>query len=461
MKNVIKCVEEGSPLFGKVQRGYELLSINGNLIRDVLDYKYFSYESRLLLEFRTPEGKIKLIRLRKPEGLDLGLEFETYLMDRPRSCANRCVFCFIDQNPAGMRKSIYFKDDDARLSFLMGCYITLTNLSQREIQRIIDLRISPVNISVHTTDPELRVKMLQNKRAGEVMELMQRFARAGITMNCQIVCCPQINDGAALQRSLEDLRSLYPAVNSVSVVPLGLTKHRAGLPCLQPFTAEHAGETIDLVEAFGEKCLASLGTRLAFCADELYIKAGRTLPEDAFYEAHTQLENGVGMIRLMESEFHLALKFAGEPDGVPFSVATGAAAAPYIENLLCTARGKYDILNGRVYTIRNEFYGESVTVAGLITGRDLICQLRGRELGKRLFISANMLRQEEMDFLDGVTLEEAAQALGVEIIPLPEDGGALCDAFFGHLPEVKKANTAAEETEYYPYNQSARKGGFS
>lgn len=437
MKNVIKCVEEGSPLFGKVQRGYELLSINGNLIRDVLDYKYFSYESRLLLEFRTPEGKIKLIRLRKPEGLDLGLEFETYLMDRPRSCANRCVFCFIDQNPAGMRKSIYFKDDDARLSFLMGCYITLTNLSQREIQRIIDLRISPVNISVHTTDPELRVKMLQNKRAGEVMELMQRFAEAGITMNCQIVCCPGINDGAALQRSLEDLRSLYPAVNSVSVVPLGLTKHRAGLPCLQPFTAEHAGETIDLVEAFGEKCLASLGTRLAFCADELYIKAGRTLPEDAFYEAHTQLENGVGMIRLLHDEVDEALSgLEGDGRRDRFSLATGLLAAPHLRQIADQIGEKYPGLVCRVFPVRNDFFGERITVSGLLTGKDLIAQLRGKDLGSRLLLPCNMLRSGEEVFLDDITVTQLQKELNIPVQIVSADGAGLVKAFL-EMPEGK------------------------
>ena len=452
-RNVIKTIEAGSPLYGKLKSGDALISINGNPIRDVLDYKYYGYDAKLRLQIETAGGKTKILRVKKPEGLDLGLEFESFLMDAPRSCANRCVFCFIDQNPPGMRKSIYFKDDDARLSFLMGCYITLTNLSRREIERIIDLHISPVNISVHTTNPVLREEMLRSRRAGEVMDIMGRFAEAGITMNCQIVCCPGINDGEALRRSMEDLCSLYPAVNSVSIVPLGVTKHREGLHPLTPFTPEHAGETIDMVEAYGEKCLQECGTRLFFCSDELYLKAGRALPEDEFYEEHTQLDNGVGMIRLLESEFALALKCSEKADGIPFSMATGADFAPFLENLLCTAKEKYDNINGRVYTLRNDFFGESVTVAGLITGRDLIDQLRGKDLGERLLISANMLRQEEMDFLDDVTLEQAERELGVKIYPISQDGGELCDAVLGILPEVRRPNRDTEDTEYYRYNQ--------
>ena len=452
MKNIIKSVDAGSPLQGRVRPGWELLSVNGKLTEDVLDYKYHTYDSRLLMEFRTTEGKIRLVRVRKAEGRDPGLNFETYLMDRPRSCANNCVFCLIDQNPPGMRKSIYFKDDDARLSFLMGCYITLTNLTQREIRRIIDLHISPVNISVHTTDPELRCRMLCNPRAGEIMEIMGRFAAAGITMNCQIVCCPGWNDGDALLHTLEDLKGMFPAVNSISVVPVGLTKHRAGLAPLAPFTPAAAAQTIDLVTAFGDRCAAELGTRLAFCSDELYLCAGRALPPDEFFEAHTQLENGVGMLRLLESEFRLALQTADAPDGVPFSIASGAAAAPMIEKLLFSAKEKYGILKGNIYCIHNDFYGESVTVAGLVTGGDLIAQLRGKDLGRRLLISADMLRREEQDFLDGVTLAEASAALGVPIYPVECDGGRLCDAMFGLLPEIPQPVLRPEETEYNKYN---------
>ncbi len=451
-QNVIRHVDESSPLARRVRPGETLLSVNGKLIRDVLDYKYYTYDRTLLLELRTPEGKLRLVRVRKAEGQDLGLDFETYLMDRPRSCANRCVFCFIDQNPPGMRKSIYFKDDDARLSFLMGCYITLTNLTQREIRRIIDLHVSPVNISVHATEPALRSRLLGNPRAGEALEIMRRFADAGITMNCQIVCCPGLNDGAALERTLEDLKTLYPAVRSVSVVPVGLTDHREGLPELTAFTAELAAAVIEQVTQFGNNCVKELGTRLAFCSDELYLAAGLPLPPDAFYEEHVQLENGVGMLRLLEAEFEAALKSAEAPDGVPFSVATGTAAAPMIEKLLFSAKKKYDKLNGKVYPIQNDFFGHSVTVAGLVTGGDLIAQLRGRELGERLLISADMLRREEADFLDSIPLSEASAALGVPIYPVACDGGALCDAMLGVLPEIPQPASGAEDTEYNKYN---------
>ena len=451
-QNVIKSVDAGSPLAHRVRPGEALLSVNGKLIRDVLDYKYHTYDRHLLLELKTPEGKLRLVRVRKAEGQDLGLDFETYLMDRPRSCANRCVFCFIDQNPPGMRKSIYFKDDDARLSFLMGCYITLTNLTEREIERIIALHVSPVNISVHATEPALRQKLLGNPRAGEAMALMRRFADAHITMNCQIVCCPGLNDGAALLRTLTDLKTLYPAVQSVSVVPVGLTCHRTGLPELTPFTRETAAETVAQVTQFGNKCLEELGTRLAFCSDELYQLAGLTLPPDEFYEGHIQLENGVGMLRLLEAEFDCALQSAGAPDGVPFSIATGAAAAPMIEKLLFSAKEKYDTLNGKLYTVQNDFFGRSVTVAGLVTGADLIAQLRGKDLGTRLLISADMLRREEVDFLDSVPLSEVSAALGVPIYPVACDGGALCDAMFGVLPEIPTPAATAEETEYNKYN---------
>jgi len=451
-QNRIAHVDPDGPLSRRVRPGETLISVNGKPIRDVLDYKYHTYDRDLLLELRTAEGKIRLVRVRKPEGLDLGLDFETYLMDRPRSCANRCVFCFIDQNPKGMRKSVYFKDDDARLSFLMGCYITLTNLTDREIRRIEDLHISPVNISVHATDPALRTRMLGNPRAGEAMDIMRRFARAGITMNCQIVCCPGLNDGEALDHTLSDLRGLYPAVGSVSVVPVGLTAHREGLPELTPFSKEKASETVERVTQFGNKCLRELGTRLAFCSDELYQLAGLQLPPDAFYEAHTQLENGVGMLRLLEAEFDCALRQAEAPDGVPFSVATGAAAAPMLEKLLASAKERYEKLDGRVYAIRNDFFGRSVTVSGLITGGDLVAQLRGRALGERMLISADMLRREEADFLDSMPLSEAAAALGVPIYPVENDGGALCDAMFGRLPDIPQPRADAEETEYNKYN---------
>ena len=454
MENIIKSIDRDSPLRHHAKVGDALLAINGKKVVDVLDYKFYAYDTRLKVELRRPDGTEYAVTVRKPEGGDLGLDFESYLMDSPRSCANNCVFCFIDQLPPGMRKTMYFKDDDARLSFLLGNYITLTNLSRREIQRIIDLHVSPVNVSVHTMDPALRCRMLKNPRAGESIEIMRRFAENGIVMNCQIVCCPGWNDGEALQYTMEQLAALYPGVHSVSIVPVGLTRFREGLEKLEPFTPEHAAETIDQITAFGDECVKKFGTRIFWCGDELYLEAGRELPPDEFYEEHTQLENGVGMLRLLETEFRSALKLSDAPDGVPFSIATGVAAAPFFEGLLALARERYPQLDGRVYAIENDFFGHSITVAGLITGQDLIRQLKGRELGRRLFISQNMLRREEMDFLDDVTLEDAVKALGLPIYPTEADGFALWDAISGDLlPEIRSPREG-EVTEYYRYNQN-------
>lgn len=451
----IRHIDADSPLRGAAHPGDRLVAINGNPITDVLDYKYYAYDTRLVVELQTPDGETKTVHVDKREGGELGLDFETYLMDNAHSCANRCVFCFIDQMPKGMRPTLYFKDDDARLSFLMGNYMTLTNLSAREVQRIIDLHISPINVSVQTTNPELRAFMLGNPRAGESLNIMRRFAAGGIVMNCQIVCCPGLNDASELQRTMEDLAAMYPAVHSVSIVPVGLTRFRAGLYPLEPFTPEHAGETIDEVTAFGDTCVERFGTRIFFCSDELYLEAGRDLPPDEFYENYTQLENGVGMLRLLMTEFRSALLLSDAPDGVPFSIATGVSAAPFLEKLLCTAHKKYDILNGRVFAIENDFFGHSINVAGLVTGRDLINQLKGKDLGERLLIPANMVRHDELDFLDDITLEEASAALGVPIYPVGQDGFDLCDAMFGILPELHFPDRSARKPcadEFYPYN---------
>jgi len=432
MASVITSIDGGSPAAKSALRaGDALLSINGHTICDVLDYKYYSYERALTVAALSPEGKEKRVRIKKPEGAPLGLNFETYLMDEPTACANTCLFCFVDQLPPGMRKTLYFKDDDARLSFLTGNYITLTNLSEREIQRICDLRISPINVSVHTTNPSLRIEMLQNPRADEILDVMQRFSDAGITMDCQIVCCPGYNDGEELSRSMRDLAAMHPAVRSVSIVPVGLTKHRAGLPALTPFTPEGAKETVTRVAAFADECLHKLGSRVFFCADELYLKAGLPLPEDEYYEDYPQLENGVGMLRLFETEFKGAVRACGEgyvSGGTPFAVATGVSAAPFIERLIRHAAERIGNVRGRVYAVQNDFFGRTINVAGLVTGRDLIAQLKGKDCGTRLLIPQTMLRHGEGVFLDDVTLEDIENALGVPVTPVPQDGGAFLDA---------------------------------
>ncbi len=436
-----------------VRVGETLTAVNGHPIVDVLDYKFHTYDPRLTLTLRDREGGVRTVRVRKEEGEDLGLNFETYLMDRARSCANNCIFCFVDQMPPGMRQTLYFKDDDARLSFLMGNYITLTNLSEREIQRICDLRISPVNISVHATDPELRTAMLKNRRAGECLAVMERLARAGITMNCQIVACPGINDGPALARTLRELGSLYPAVASVAIVPVGVTKFREGLCKIDPYTPGQAAAVLDQVEAFAAAFLETNGTGLAWCSDEFYLLAGRELPEKAYYEDMNQLENGVGMLRLLLSQAQMALE-GEEVEEIPspFAIATGVSAAPFVEKIVHMARTVCPALSGAVYPIRNRFFGETITVSGLVTGGDLIEQLRGRDLGARLLIPDNMLRAGEQVFLDDVTVEQVEQALGVCVLPVPaESGFDLIDAILGRAVE-SPAYTLPPEDAYYRYN---------
>ena len=434
MLNTITKIDEYSPLRGRVHVGDELVSINGHEVEDVLDYRYWGYEPRVSLVLRAAgSGREYTVKVKKGEGEDLGLDFEEYLMDRPWGCSNRCKFCFIDQLPKGLRRTLYFKDDDARLSFLTGSYITLTNLSEREMERICALKISPINVSVHATDGALRAELMGNPKAADIMGPLKRLADAGIVMDCQIVCCPGWNDRGQLSRTMRDLAGLYPGVNSVSIVPVGLTRHREGLPELTPFDRESAAETIDRVEAYAAECLSKLGSRVFWCSDELYLKAGREVPEDEYYEEYSQLENGVGLMRLLETEFMAALRLA-EPDegmGGRFTIATGVAAAPLLEKLLQTAHKKCGKIDGQVCAIVNDFFGHTIDVAGLVTGGDLIAQLRGKDLGERVLIPHTMLRHGEGVFLDDVTLEEASAALGVPVTPTGGSGGELLDAMLG------------------------------
>ena len=414
MASRITNIDKKSPLRFKAKVGEELIAIDGHPIADVLDYEYWSYGRKLAVTLRGPKGE-RTVTVRKGEGRSLGLDFEDYLMDKPRPCANRCIFCFVDQLPKGLRKPLYFKDDDARLSFLTGSYITLTNLSEREIERILQLKVSPVNVSVHATEPELRARMLGTPRAAKGYELMKKLAAGGIEMNCQIVVCPGVNDGAPLQRTMEELAALYPQVPSVSIVPVGLTKHREGLTELRPFEKDSAAATIDQVNAFGELCLEKLGSRIFFCADELYLKAGREMPEEEYYEGYPQIENGVGLMRSMEEEFRLALDGAEIRDD--FCVATGVSAAPYIRKLLKLAGSE-----APVYAIENDFLGHTIDVAGLITGGDLIAQLRDKPLRPRLLIPHVMLRHGGDMFLDDITPAEVEQALNVKLTDVVNDG---------------------------------------
>ena len=454
MSTVITSIDRHSPAErAGVHTEEKLISINGHPVVDVLDYRFYGYDKSPVLELERPDGTRRTLRVRKEEGLDLGLNFETYLMDKARPCANNCIFCFVDQMPCGMRKSLYFKDDDARLSFLMGNYLTLTNLSEREMQRIIDLRISPINVSVHTTDPQLRAEMLKNKHAGRSIEIMRRFAEHNITMNCQIVACPGINDGPALDKTLQDLSEMYPAVGSVAIVPVGVTKYREGLYPIKPYTQEQAAALIDQVEEFGKRSLEERGTALAWCSDEFYLLAGRALPEKSYYEDMDQLENGVGMLQLLQSQAEMALEDAdGDAEAPAFSVATGVSAAPFIQRVVELAMEHCPKLKGRVYPIKNKFFGETITVSGLITGQDLVSQLKGQELGERLLIPSNMLRTGEYVFLDDYTTEQVEKELGITITIVPADSGFdLVDAIMG-LPVEVPGYAPMPEDDYYRYN---------
>ena len=430
MAVIIKSVEPKSPAArARIKAGDTLLSINGREIGDVLDYRFFIPDQKLKVTVKTVKGKERTARVRKEAYQELGLEFDTYLMDKQRSCRNNCVFCFIDQLPDGMRESLYFKDDDSRLSFLFGNYITLTNLTDHDVQRIIEMHISPINVSVHTTNPALRCKMMNNRFAGDCLRHLHRFAEAGLAINCQLVLVPGYNDGEELLRSMKDLAALAPAVRSVAAVPVGLTKHREGLPELRGFTAEESGQVIRMMTEMGDKMLEQHGSRIFYPSDEWYIKAGLPIPTDDFYEDYPQLENGVGMLALLKEQFSTALdEVEGEPNTARTVIASGVDAAPYLKALVGMAKQKWPSLQVRVVPIRNDFFGESITVSGLVTGGDLIKQLGGLPM-ERLILPANMLRQEGDLFLDDVSVEDVKTALNTAVIFVNEtDGAALLAA---------------------------------
>ncbi len=413
-----------------------LLSINGHEIRDVLDYRFYLTDTAVRLALER-NGEPYTVRINKGEYDDVGLEFETPLMDKKHSCANRCVFCFIDQLPAGMRETLYFKDDDDRLSFLHGNYVTLTNLRDADVERLITMHISPVNVSVHTTNPALRVKMMKNKRAGEVLSYLDRLAEAGIALCTQIVLCKELNDGAELDRSMRDLAALHPSLRSCAIVPVGLTRHREGLYPLELFTPEECAAVIEQVNAFGNECLQKLGTRLFYCSDEFYVRAGLPLPPEDYYEDYSQIENGVGMLTSLESEFDFELDYLEEAleDFRPprtVSVATGAAAYEHIASLCSRLESRVEGLTVRVHRIVNHFFGESVTVAGLLTGKDVCEQLADKELGDELLFPAVMLRADGDVFLDDMTPAELSARLGgIPVRPSPSDGAELLKLLLG------------------------------
>ena len=363
--------------------GDTLISVNGNGIRDVLDYRFYIAECRVELLLKRDGGEEYTAIIEKDEYDDIGLVFETPLMDKKQTCKNGCIFCFIDQNPKGLRESLYFKDDDSRLSFIHGNYITLTNMTDEDVARIIKMRFSPINISVHTTNPELRVKMMKNKRAGDVLRYLREFADAELSMCGQIVLCRGINDGEELLRTMNDLSELYPYMGSVSIVPAGLTKWRDKLYPLTDFNEEEAGRVIDLIDSVGERMLATHGSRMFFAADELYLKAKREIPEEDYYEGYPQIENGVGMLRSFSEEFLMAWEDVMDmreqlSENREISIATARASYPMIKNLADRLMSIFPKLTVRVYEIINHFYGESITVSGLLTGKDISEQLFGK-----------------------------------------------------------------------------------
>lgn len=429
MSTVITSVDRRSPAErAGIRPGEKLLTINGHEIVDVLDYRFFGYDPVLEITLER-EGCRRELHVEKEEGLELGLNFDTYLMDEPRPCSNFCIFCFVDQMAPGCRETLYFKDDDARLSFLMGNYITLTNLSEREAQRIIDLRISPINVSVHATDPKLRCAMLGNKNAAKSLDYMRAFAEAGISMNGQIVLVPGFNDGEQLQRTMADMAAW--GFSSCSIVPVGLTKYREKLAKLRPVDREEARAVIAQVEAFAAQCLEQYGSRKFFCSDEFYIRAELPLPEEEAYEGYVQIENGVGMLRSLITEFESGLKLEDEPvEATPYTIATGVSARPFLAELAKQAEEKLGV-RGQVLAIQNDFFGHTIDVAGLITGGDLIAQLKGRDLGQRLLIPVNMLRHGGDVFLDDLRVEDVENALGIPVTVVEQDGFDLLDAMLG------------------------------
>ena len=412
-----------------VKKGDILVSVNGHKVNDVLDYMYYSSESTVVLLLKRQDKHI-FLKLRKSEYDDLGLEFDTFLMDKKQSCCNKCVFCFIDQMPEGMRETLYFKDDDARLSFLHGNYVTLTNLKQEDIDRIIRMKLN-VNISVHTTNPELRCEMMHNRFAGEKLDFLRQLSEAGISMNCQIVLCSGLNDGDELRRTLTDLGGLMPNISSVAIVPVGLTRFRDGLYPLTMFDKEGAEKAIDIISGFQEKFLHEYGTRLVFASDELYLTAGIPVPDGDFYEEYPQYENGVGMIRSLYDEFFEALQAEnGDFSERDVSIATGAAAYELISELADAAEKKFG-LRCRVYKIINHFFGETITVTGLLTAGDIISQLKGKELGEELLLSKSMVIHGGDLFLDDMTSSDMEKQLGVRLSFTENNGASLLDAMLG------------------------------
>lgn len=424
--HVIKEVAPGSIAEElEIEPGDKLLSINQNEIEDVFDYHFYVNDEYLTVLVQKKNGEEWELEIEKEYEEDLGISFEEGLMDEYHSCCNKCVFCFIDQMPPGMRETLYFKDDDARLSFLQGNYITLTNMKEKDIERIIKYKLSPINISVHTTNPELRCKMLHNRFAGDALRHLERFYDNQIEMNSQIVLCKGINDGKELEHTIEDLAKYYPYMQSLSVVPVGLTKYRDGLEQLEKFNREDSIKIIELIRKYQEKYLKELGTRFVHASDEWFIVGELPIPEEEYYEGYGQIENGVGMVRSLMDEVKEEIeKAAGDEKKRELSLATGKLAAPILKELIENMKEKYPNLTVHVYSIENDFFGKDITVAGLITGQDIITQLKEKKLGQYLLIPDVMLRSGERVLLDDITVDDLEKALQIPIRIVQSDGAS-------------------------------------
>ena len=432
-EHVIKTIEPGSIAEElELEPGDVLVAVNGQPVKDVFDYHYLINEEYLEILVRKANGEEWELEIEKEYEDDLGIEFENGMMDDYRSCSNKCIFCFIDQLPKGMRDTLYFKDDDSRLSFLQGNYVTLTNMSDEDVQRIITYRMEPINISFQAMHPELRCQMLHNRFAGEALKKVDRFYEAGIVMNGQIVLCKGVNDGKELEYSIEQLVKYLPYLQSVSVVPVGLTRYRDGLYPLEPFTKEDAKEVLALIHSWQDRLYKEYGNHFIHAGDEWYLLAEEEIPTEDSYDGYMQLENGVGMIRLLQEEVREELAaLAGDDCERRVTIATGELAAPILEELGQEIKAKYPKLDLQVKAVKNEFFGGKITVAGLLTGQDLKKQLADLNLGEELLLTEHMMKSGEQVFLDDVTVEELSGALQVPITIVKSDGKSFLDAVLG------------------------------
>ena len=436
--HVIRAVAPGSIAEElELMPGDIVLSINGQEIEDVFDYHFLINDDYIEMLVRTADGEEELLEIEKDYDEDIGITFESSLMDQYRSCSNKCVFCFIDQLPKGLRETMYFKDDDSRLSFLQGNYITMTNMKDEDLDRLIRYKLEPINVSVHTTNPELRKKMLGNRFAGKIMDQLKKLYDGGIIMNAQIVLCKNINDGEELERTIRDLSGFLPFIESVSVVPVGLSAHREGLYPLEPFTAEDAKAVIDTIERWQSMLYAEYDTHFIHASDEWYLLAGRPIPEEDRYDGYLQLENGVGMIRLLISEFTEALaSFEGDDRVRHVTIATGRLAAPTLRMLVKALSAKFPNVTVDVRVIINHFFGERITVSGLLTGRDITGQLKGEDLGEALLLPVNVLRSGEDVLLDDMTVGDIESALQIPVRIVKSNGQDLALAILGEASDL-------------------------